>query len=144
MKPEIGQDFALGPHMERLMIHVFLLSCSSYHLHRPWFVHRQVLAEVDNGSTPYSELKGCHDTLEHTFWLLGRSSLIQRHLPLFSEESVYKLFRVFCLLAERKPSRKGLLQVRQKNGSLCRPRCSVAVSAIQSDCNKSESFMDMK
>ncbi|XP_063586595.1 differentially expressed in FDCP 6-like [Penaeus indicus] len=76
-----------------------------------YFLTHEVLAEVDNGSTPYSELKGYHDTLEHTFWLLGRSSLIQRHLPLFSEESVYKLFRVFCLLAERKPSRKGLLQV---------------------------------
>ncbi|XP_066954335.1 switch-associated protein 70-like [Macrobrachium rosenbergii] len=76
-----------------------------------YFLTHEVLAEVDDGSTPYKDLKLHHDILENTFWLLGRTAFLQRDTPVFSEDSVYKLFRIFCLLADRSPSRKGLLQV---------------------------------
>lgn len=72
----------------------------------------QVLAEVDDGSTSYEGLKEHHDALDHTFWLLGRHTLLQRHFPLFSEDAVFKLFRIFCLLADTSSERKGLVQVR--------------------------------
>lgn len=72
----------------------------------------QVLAEVDDGSTSYEGLKEHHDALDHTFWLLGRHTLLQRHFPLFSEDAVFKLFRIFCLLADKSSERKGLIQVR--------------------------------
>ncbi|KAK4319643.1 hypothetical protein Pmani_009427 [Petrolisthes manimaculis] len=76
-----------------------------------YFLTHEVLAEVDDGTTCYSELKHHHDTLDHTFWLLGRATLLQRHYPVFSEDSVYQLFRIFCLLADRSPAKTGLLQV---------------------------------
>ncbi|XP_053635724.2 differentially expressed in FDCP 6-like isoform X1 [Cherax quadricarinatus] len=76
-----------------------------------YFLTHEVLAEADDGSTPYGELKKHHDTLEHNFWLLGRGTVLNRHFPVFSEEAVFKLFRMFCLLADRSPARKSLLQV---------------------------------
>lgn len=71
----------------------------------------QVLAEVDDGSKSYVDLKEHHDTLDHNFWLLGRHTLLQRHFPVFSEDAVFKLFRIFCLLADRSSEKKGLIQV---------------------------------
>nr|XP_045614254.1 differentially expressed in FDCP 6-like [Procambarus clarkii] len=88
------------------------LSCQQLNFEQYlYFLTHEVLVEADDGSTPYGELKKHHDTLEHTFWLLGRGTLLQRHFPVFSEDAVFKLFRIFCLLADRSPARKSLLEV---------------------------------
>ncbi|KAK7072753.1 hypothetical protein SK128_010463 [Halocaridina rubra] len=78
-----------------------------------YFLTHEVLAEVDNGICPFRDIKTHYDILENTFWLLGRAAFLQRDTPVFSEDSVFKLFRIFCLLADRAPSktREGLLQV---------------------------------
>ncbi|KAK8398950.1 hypothetical protein O3P69_004214 [Scylla paramamosain] len=76
-----------------------------------YFLTHEVLSEVDDGSTSYVGLKEHHDALDHTFWLLGRHTLLQRHYPVFSEDALFKLFRIFCLLADRSSERKELLQV---------------------------------
>ncbi|CAL4074938.1 unnamed protein product, partial [Meganyctiphanes norvegica] len=76
-----------------------------------YFLTHEVLSEVDDGSTPYGNLKVYHDILEKNFWLLGRAAVIERECSIFTDECVFKLFRIFCLLADRTPSRKGLIQV---------------------------------
>ncbi|XP_076045538.1 uncharacterized protein LOC143027821 [Oratosquilla oratoria] len=83
------------------------LSFTHYH----YFLTKEVLAEVDDGSTPYEQLKPYHDALDDTFWLLARRAFLERDVPVFSEEAVFRLFRVFCLLADKYEDKKVLTQV---------------------------------
>ncbi|KAB7502246.1 Switch-associated protein 70, partial [Armadillidium nasatum] len=77
-----------------------------------------VFSEVDDGKTSYSSLKKYHDELERAFWILGRPSLLSRHQPILSQESLFKIFRVFCLLADHKSKKGSLTQVSLAKGEV--------------------------
>ena len=71
-----------------------------------------MLSEVDDGSTPYSKLKRYHADLEETFWLMTKQAVVERQQPILTPDDSFKLFRVFCMLADRNHSKNGSIQVR--------------------------------
>ena len=72
----------------------------------------QVFTDVCGSGTPYSEVERTHSALDSLLWEVGRHSLAPRYPAVLTPADTYKVFRVFCLLADRTTDAGGdLVQV---------------------------------
>ncbi|XP_018012751.1 mitogen-activated protein kinase kinase kinase kinase 4 [Hyalella azteca] len=83
------------------------------------FLEYEVFSDVCSADTPYSSMERHHAALDALMWEVGRHSLAPRFPSLLSPPETYKLFRVFCLLADRISMGGDLQQVSLRRCEVC-------------------------
>jgi len=75
------------------------------------FLEYEVFTDISRGGAPYSGLARPHAALDALCWEVGRHCLAPRYPAALAAPDTFKVFRVFCLLAERRPVGRDTVQV---------------------------------
>ena len=70
-----------------------------------------MFSDVCGGKISYNGLERTHSVLDALLWEVGRHSLAPRYPAVLTAPDTFKVFRVFCLLADRDVAGGDLVQV---------------------------------
>lgn len=75
--------------------------------HFKYYLQREVFSSLPD-KLPLSELRDYETRISETCWFVCQRHYLLQEKRIFSDESVFQIFRIFCLLAELIPDNNGM------------------------------------
>lgn len=68
-----------------------------------YYLQKEVFSSITDATSLHT-LKRLEEGIDEICWLVCKKNYLERSHPVFENQSVYQLFRIYCLLAESDPN----------------------------------------
>ncbi|PSN46675.1 hypothetical protein C0J52_06380 [Blattella germanica] len=117
--------------------------------HYKYYLQKEVFSSLPDTTLSLSVLRDLEEKIDEVCWLVCRKRYLdQRDRPVFQDNCVYKLFRIFCLLAELLPDDSSnqrdcfqvVLHVSEANNVACQLAAAVGMDENQASLSGFETM----